>query len=318
MIRRIQSILLIFFLTHTIVLTAINPLGVITELCRRYTRDITVLEIGAASGAYLFTLANKYPGSYILMDRHLQYQDDKLAELTYKNVVLLHPTAIDCPLLSNLGKCEHFDIVIIRDFEHWAASHVAASLDAALTLGDHIFIELPARLVPTVQAVRSCEAESIAPEKSLCYFAMHKTYITKARWTSHEENISNYGIVSNFSEKRMDKQSTNTTSKWIPGINLLTFLVLKGVYPTDKMMRKQLKSFKHINHNDLVLGNIVVQGSKIKPIDFKDKRRNVDPAICVKAALKMVIREGRLAKNPEAMLHKYSEYLQRHKRRMRS
>lgn len=298
--------------------SAVSTTVVMNQLCQRYQREITVLEIGALKSASIFALAKNYAGTYVLMDKQLMYDEEKLENVRFKNIVLLHPSYIDSALLHNLGKCEHFDIVLVRDLEQWAVPTAQAALQGVLTLGDHIFIELSNDLLPTAQTLHACEVAPLNAEKSLCYFAMHKTYITKPRWTSNEESLTNYGIVSNFSEKRMDKQSTNTSSKWIPGVNLLTFLLLKGVYPTDKMMRKQLKTFKHINHNDLVLGNIVVQGRNITPIDFQDTRRNVDPAICIKAALKKVIRDGRLKRDPETMLHKYSEYLQHHKRRMRS
>ena len=315
MIKNIR-IILFFCLFQTCTSFCATADEYINALLGQYHRSVTVLEIGRFSGAHLFNLAKKYPGTYVLMDRKLAHSPEILEEAAYKNIVFLHPAQIDDTLLTNLGKCEHFDVVIIRQGDHLPSANFADSLQVLLTLGDHIFIDLPEHMVAAAQAVHACEVKHVSQGQCICYFEMHKTYITKPRWISHEESAGHYGIVSTFDEKRMAKQSTGTTSTWVPGINLVTFLILRGVYPTDKMMRKQLKTFKHINHNDLVLGNIVAQGKNLVPIDFHDKRRNISPEVCIKAALKRVIWNGRLKKNPYDLLNRYSDYLHGHKRKM--
>lgn len=314
--QRIYYINFIFYCTQIVIIQAGAAEDFMHTLLGQYRRSITVLEVGRTSHAYLFGFAKRYPGTYVLMDRKLPVSADTLEDRAFKNIVFLHPEYIDAALLLDLGKCEHFDVAIIRDGDHLISEQMMRALPILLGLGDHIFIEMPERFVEAAQKVHACEVLPTQLGMCLCYFEMHKTSILKSRWTASEENSANYGIVSNFEEKRMAKQSTGTTSSWIPGINLLTFLMLRGVYPTDNMMRKQLKTFKHIDHNDLVIGNIVVQGAKITPIDFHDKRRNIDPAVCVKAALKKVIKDGRIKDDPYRLLHKYTVYLMAHKRGM--
>lgn len=309
----------IFYCTQSffIVTAATTAEEAIHDLMGRYHRAVTVLEVGRSSEAYLFTLAKRYPGSYILMDRKLSQSAEQLEELFYKNIVFLHPPKIDTGLIAELGKCEHFDVAIIHQGDHLFDSEqiFASSLQLLLALGDHIFVEIPQHLVAVAKAVHACDVVQTSATSCFCYFEMHKTCITKARWTAAEEGTTSYGIVSNFEEKRMAKQSTGTTSTWIPGINLLTFLMLRGVYPTDDMMREQLKTFKHIDHNDLVIGNMVVQGRQIVPIDFADKRRNISPEVCIKAALKTLIKDKRFKKDIYSLLQKYTKYIHHHKRK---
>lgn len=293
--------------------------GRIISLLQQYQRPVTVLEMGNHVSANAFKRAACCRSSYIVMLHHQETTiTDTIQQNNVKNMIILRPDTIDYALLDNLGKCEHFDVVVVRDAERQFDKNILyAIFKASMTLGDHLFIEMDEALVALAQSIHPCTiTASDIPHKVWCYFEIYKKYLKKARWTLREESTDNYEIVSSFSEKKMYKRSTNTTSNWIAGINLVTFIMLKGLYPTDGMIREQLKKFKTLNHNDLVVGNIVVQGNQIRAIDFHDSRRNISPSICIKAAIKKLICKKRLQRDPLSMLKKYSAYLQLHKRKM--
>lgn len=310
-------LIIIFFIAHGIA-QAEDAKNVIISLLQQYKRPVTVLEIGNHATAGTLHRAAHCRGSYVMMVRHKDSIADKMQNGTVSlhNLVVLHPDTIDYAIMDNLGKCEHFDVVVIRDMDKWFTHNILYGIfKAALTLGDYLFVELNEALIPMVTSLHPCTVmESTVPRKVWCYFEIHKKYLKKARWTLHEENINNFEIISNFDEKKMYKHSTNTTSSWIPGINLVTFIMLKGLYPTDTILCSQLKSFKTLKHNDLVVGNIVVQGKRIRAIDFCDARRNISPSICIRAAIKKLIYQDRLKKDPLHILRKYTEYLLAHKR----
>jgi hypothetical protein len=127
----------------------------------------------------------------------------------------------------------------------------------------------------------------------------------------------NYVLQSSFTEKKFYKEPSCVTSDWLPGINLATFSMLYGVYPTNVMLYKQLQAFKEIEHNDLVLANIIVQGDALKLIDFADDRRSSDPRVCLKGVLKMFNNVRRL-QDAQRSLEKYHDYIKKHVHDMHS
>lgn len=116
-----------------------------------------------------------------------------------------------------------------------------------------------------------------------------------------------YRVISNFKEKFFDKDALDKPLRWVDGINLITFALLKGVYPTDKMIRQQIiKAEKtHSQHNDLVLGNFILQGDRLIPIDVNDKRRDANLNKCIKAALRAFKEGNTRHKNPQQWIRAY-------------
>ena len=68
--------------------------------------------------------------------------------------------------------------------------------------------------------------------------------------------------------------NTYHTTQWLTGINLLTFKMLHGVYPSNERIKKSLKKLKNVVHNDWTINNMIIQGNKISLID------NDDPTHC--------------------------------------
>lgn len=66
------------------------------------------------------------------------------------------------------------------------------------------------------------------------------------------------------------------TTDWIPGINLVTYKVLNGIYPTKEMVIIQLKAFKGFKHRDFHIGNLIIQGTNLVAIDGDDLRVDGD------------------------------------------
>ena len=61
-------------------------------------------------------------------------------------------------------------------------------------------------------------------------------------------------------------------SDWLPGINLLTFKKLNGVWPTRDMIEKSVVQLNDRWLGDMKIYNLIVQGKNIVPIDFDDPK----------------------------------------------
>jgi len=284
----------------------------INALLAKYKRPVTVLEITTNESWHTHQLAPRYKGSFIVM---VPGQEIAVQSSTHRRITVLNPLELGHQDINRLGLCEHLDVVIIPDIEQIAGASYTNTLNELLTLGDHIFIGAPlsqrdsiARQYPQLQEVASSATQAI-------YYAYtDKKELRLTRWTVHHTAQKKYSIISTFETKQLYKEVTDSTSTWVPGINLMTFVMLRGLYPTNSMIRKELKKLKDSEHNDLIIGNMVVQGTRIVPIDFGDRRRNANTRKCIEAAC-MVFRFNRRFKDPQEALQKYADYLHRSQRK---
>jgi hypothetical protein len=78
-----------------------------------------------------------------------------------------------------------------------------------------------------------------------------------------------YKIRSDFNEKIFIKhaQGKIVERDWYPGINFITFKILSGVWPTKRMIGKELLKFGKTVHGDLLPWNIIVSGRALYAID---------------------------------------------------
>lgn len=286
---------------------------IIRDFLDQYQRPVTVLEIGVKRVYYAPAIAQRYDCTCVALvtDEPWAYMLSTIAyESGLENLAIANPPEITDAMLERLGRCEHFDLVIVHDFEFLGSKSGSNVLQLLCGLGDYLFIDLPTDLlrlglqVPSTKRVLLEESDA-----TFCLFEIHKKALTMTRWTNtNPETLKKYLITSTFTEKSLYKQVTNTTTPWLNGINLITFIMLRGVFPTDEMIRADLKALKNIKHNDLVIGNLLVQGSHLIPIDFGDKRRGVDSSRCIQAAQK-IFRFNRRFKDPQGALSRYMNYL---------
>jgi hypothetical protein len=308
------SIIIISFFVQTALAVVPGGLAAIEAILNNYKRPITILEIGANNAPYAYSLSKHYKGTCVaMMQENATALVDKIVTKARPNLVVLNPQFITHTLLNRFGQCEHIDVVIVHDIVLLGDKNITTLLQPILRLGNHIFVELPQSYVEQLpEEMQKPQIIARLNEELLCYFCMERTDLRLPRWDANFDEKRAYKIQSNFQKKKLYKPLLDTTVEWIPGINLITFVMTRGIYPTDKMIRKSLNSFKNIKHNDLVLGNIVVQGAQIVPIDFGDKRRNANLKLHIKAALKVFSFRRRFA-NARGAMDMYRKYLSDHR-----
>lgn len=283
-------VMTVLFYGHQVVPIADNEhAATLIRFLQQYKRPITVLEISHNALDYSLMCAGHFNnGTFVGLSpcRHaVLVAHNACTMVPYRNVVLLNPP-FDKNMFETLARCEYFDVVIMHDLTN---EMLQKDYQAVLCcLGDHTFI---------------------ISGKNMEYCAVQKRGLDIARWSQHVQPLAaqpRYPVYSDFNQKYMIKRGQQ--SQWVRGINLITFIMLRGIRPSDQTIIKTLKAYKHADHNDLVLGNIVVQGQKLVPIDFNDQRRNAKAKRCIKAALKMFKKYDRFA-NPAQALKAYSEML---------
>ncbi len=227
--------------------------------------------------------------------------------------MLVHPKEFSTSSLVDLASCEHFDVTLVHDWAMLQKNPYIVS--ALLELGDYLIIDVSNTFVD--KFLSEDQKSYIIWKQDLPYGKQRvclkklKTSLGKARWVMSalaQSRQPSYTILSTFTEKKLVKGAHKKTSDWVPGINLVTAIMLNVKFPTNEILRENIKQFMDIDHNDPVIGNMIVQGKKVKLIDFADSRRNADQEKCLKAALKLFTWIHR-PKNPYAAIQKYSEYV---------
>lgn len=296
-----------------------SQLAPIAELVGQYDKDrgVTILEIGIDQCKYGLSLSKKFNATCVMLYLG-RLHDEKQFDYgkKYPGMVVLNPMGFGLQELQTLARCEHFDVVIIHGIPHKLKNghdlklQLPSTLDMLLQLGDHTFIEAAQEVVPIIRGKKGHEVAS-----GLYYIQTPKKGLDIARWNcSHmpwQQGIYRYPIISTFKEKHYQKkESAETPIPWLKGINLSTFVMLRGICPSEKNIIDTLNSMRTIQHNDLIIGNMIVQGSKVLAIDLDDPRWNGSVTKCITAALTVFDESYNRLKEPANVLRRYRMYLE--------
>lgn len=273
---------------------------------KNYNRPFTMLDIGASQGYFSFRAAHDFPDSSCVMieggysaEWQIAQQLQDLCQLNtdLKNITFLQKK-ISVDELIQLGHCEHFDVTLLFNIAHHFGPLWKDLLDAIFALGDHVIIE-----TPTAQENSICgPIEKYIKDKGgilICQTPRHtnpqlkgnmyliqgsKKQICKSYW--NQANLqNNWHINSNFDHKTLIKKLEEPTTliNWLPGINLMTFKMLHGTFPTTQMIKTNMLSLNYQKHMDPFLWNLIINGQKLTFIDCKDQTliERFDPEKCM-------------------------------------
>jgi hypothetical protein len=282
----------------------------VSSLLGNYKRGVTLLEIvGDKSHPYIPALVKETHNiTGVLLYKNNKNSCYNSSVLRYNpHLIVLAPLSLGNYDFEILGRCEHFDVVVVRDFLAFGD----ASLEYMIELGDIVCIEVPLGEELFLSGLENfLKYRFNYGNKTVYLFNKPKFGLDIARWDLHDKmqkvEVPRYAINSNLHCKQLIKNGKVT--RWHQGINLITFIELRGTYPSDTIICSNLIKQKHTEHNDLVIGNLIVQGHTLVPIDFNDKRRNIKVSRCLKAALR-TFGGNRLSLVPDVCLQQYKEKL---------
>ena len=223
----------------------------IEDLLLQFERPFTMITIGNDINTTLKAAA-LYPDSvFILTEEKGIYSLSNLIILSKK----IKPDDIRI-----LSQCEDFDVVYVPNLTKTFGQQDLDVFKDLVNLGQYIFI--------------SSGDENV-------FLKTEKNYLLRKTWIRDLHSEKSHFIYSTLKEKKLFKSNKallgNTiVSAWNPGINLITFKMLEGIYPTKKTIVDQLTSLRTTPHNDWVINNMILQGSNILLIDFDDPRRGID------------------------------------------
>lgn len=259
----------------------------------KYKRPVTVVDLGASQGYYSLRLAMDFPDSvFVMIEEDLFLKRICMMNDQLHNIIFLHKKVTPQELL-RLGSCEHFDVVLALNIIHWSLADWRSTADAIIGLGDTIIVETPPAEETTaiggtyLEAINGYCLEQGAeiidrfprnhtkPDLlSYFYLIQHKKKgIDIPVWFAHEVHTK-YQIKSTFKEKQLKKtvkqgkEKEQFESVWVPGINLMTFIALNGVYPEKDTLMNALQTLDRDGTVHKVPGieNLLIQGDIVVPV----------------------------------------------------
>lgn len=271
----------------------------ILPLLQRYTRPFTVLDFGANDGYFSHRIAWEFPEAVVVM-----LEASPLCHREPGTIFLQHQATVET--LEELGRCEHFDVVLALSVLHHFPDGGSA-LQAVLRLGDHTIVETPPPTdtlswnakhlsTPTVwqalppTAVELCRTGSNTTPSTyrpVLHCETPKTQLEKhyfgspkgTRATMGDVRVESTFAVKRFHHDRAHKPEKHEHRDWIPGINLQTFLTLGGIWPRPQDIAEWVLAapMPAENHGDLQPYNWILGRDRVTSIDARDYQVRADP-----------------------------------------
>jgi len=285
-----------------------NHMQAITAILSKYQREYTLLELGKESCLYIPSLPfqPQMIGLALIAQANADKEIRTLCPPYHSSVSIMTPPNLTIHMIDLLSRCEHFDVVIVHDLSSYLKVPYRQLLSVILSLGDHVFI--------CAESKEFDEFLKQSRQLALVSEGLYVSHVPKkgldlARYTQVKDRASQprYDVQSTYTHKYFYKPGLEKPLPWIHGINLVTFCMLHGIYPDDMTIRNQLRSMRvHCeDHNDLVLGNFILQGTRLFPIDTKDTRRYADPYKLLDIAVHVFNRGNTRLQNPQTWIDAY-------------
>lgn len=262
----------------------------IQTMIQRYKRPITLLELGKCDKTVSFTLAQEFPESVFIMNTENDLLE-KCKSSNAKNIILLNKQ-VSLLDLKTLGECEHFDIVLVHNFtKSFGNFNLKEALNNLLLLGEKIFVEEISDSIDTNDTTGRLNilSQNVTTLSNSCLYLIElaKTKLQRRSWIFPfpPATIAAYSIFSTYSEKYLAKPRGHEILKtpWKPGINLVTYKMLEGIYPTTSDVIAMIKKLTSIVHSDCQAHNLIIQGNHIEGIDTHDPLQPAGQYSCDKA-----------------------------------
>ena len=258
---------------------------VIREAANRYSRPITVLDIGASEGYFSFRIAEDFPEATCIAIEG----GPQLLPLCPGNSPIIHFwRRVSVKDLQDLATCEHFDVVLALNVLHHFADWQGAA-NAVLKLGETIIVETPPpgdkgacgqQAIPGLFEMFSGCGKKIAETQSHTAEVMRPMFLverSKSKLTRSYIDIPHHApqrdihVKSSYSRKTANLHGAE--EDWIPGINLRTYQRLGGVWPSAENVAQMVDNtpVPTEHHGDIRPWNFILSRDALHLIDGGDK-----------------------------------------------
>jgi len=261
------------------------------ELCQKYTRPFTVLDIGANLGYFSLRLTEDFDCTAVALEgNYADWLLDTLNQNENTRVIMLEGT-FSLADLETLAEVEHFDVVLGLSVVHHLNASFHDSVKVLRKLGDNLILELPVEDNACGQSVVQDismpeDAELLGEGKShLTAGTRPVVLLSGSKNSIDRQHLGLRGtyrptpeITSTWHDKAVRFKDKEETRPWFRGINLFTYLKFNGRFPGVQTIARYLQESGPPArfHGDIAYWNLIFQGDGIELIDFDDDPKHLD------------------------------------------
>lgn len=281
------------------------------QLLNLYKRPFTVLDLGAAEGYFSARIAADFPSSTVVaVDENENL--DAVSVLSNNPFIHLN-TKLTIEQLKTLSECEHFDVVLCQNVLHHFGLLYAQAFQHIRALGDWLVIETPSPTdtcacgqdvikdideflnVRCVDVICKClsHVTSNVYRNTYVLLGVNQNSLYRSYWSVPDGvPFGRVYTVSTFKTKSYNNVRKGEFRDWIPGINLDTYLNLKGQHPPIEHIYTDIEHYPLPHpHGDIAPWNFILtrdeKSNSIVPhlIDYSDPRTNLNDKKQLQATL---------------------------------
>jgi len=284
------------FINNNIILPGIRKCNTrydyIYNICKNIPQPFSLLDIGANYGYFSIRLALEFKDSmFVLIEKDPVVANTckEICILNNINNVIILNKEVSILELENLGRCEYFNIVLALSVVHHFNTDINPVIDTISKIGQYTIFEFP---VKGEHACNQALVEEISVPKDFLFLGMCKSHTADLDRPLYLSTNNNKQYFEHrryeWLDKKLDSNITidrinnsivisndrkQTTSEFILGINLYSYLIFNGIYPIRINLIQSLLSLPIDEIQDPTPWNFIVN-NKIHAIDLNDKDVN--------------------------------------------
>ena len=266
----------------------------ITKFCKQYTRPFSVLDIGAAEGYFTHRLASEFEGNFTAVEADGGRALLNTCEKNDNSKVFLLQKRFNLEDLKKMAEVHYFDVILALNVVHHFDEPFQEVLDTIMSMCSYCFFEHP----DPKEDKKTINFERVGQEKLDLDKYSVKYLIDTDRWDSISRKLyllenkevkkitrryangrkyeEGEGIVinSSFGELSVNYLHREEERPWHLGMNLRTFLLNNGVYPSFDKIFQYIDECDIDSNNklgDLGAHNLILDDNKVVAIDQNDK-----------------------------------------------
>lgn len=271
-----------------LVFSLLSGKNFLDNLCAKFKRDITIIDLLKSSGEMRTSLTKNYDLCYVVCQKGIA--PHKVRVLTDDMILL--DTSLDKNLLHDFSECEDFDITLfpMRDVTSQNVADIINLANFTIFIGC-----LAERQKINLVQLLNLKGIKIIEDGIGYIIARRERKITQRGWLTGDKKY--YEIFSGFKQKFFDKKRRKGPKRepkrvtWHKGINLWNFVFLNGVWPSREHLEDEIYRIFNIRHNDFRPWNMILSGQKLYLIDLESLTETYNPSyryLCLKWSLYIV------------------------------
>lgn len=283
MIKTRLSSLFLFAIIALFPLRADDKYETLCHYLNQFSRPFSLCELSPSGlQPYAFRIAASYPSEIVFHKEGQGFLELCKYKSALKNIVLL-TRPLNTERLQLLTECEHFDISLLLNFFDETAHQSIEELELVLHLAWLNFIEIKSWVASpwrekAIQFLESKGAKRIyQSEESSLYLYVQTSAALKRKYWIRQPLPPLYPLIVSYDKKWLIKPigeefGGDIKVPWISGINLVTYKMMEGKYPSKELLTKWFTDLKKVETSDWVMHNMIVTGSALHFIDTLDPR----------------------------------------------